>query len=433
VHRNLPSRILVAKSAVALRPGEVKETVTQERIVPVEEEQHAAGYGMDVFDYMASLSEAEWTEHILYLYRKYPPPQSGAKRTNIDILTHAIDERWLKEKHGGGVYHYILKKGSQRIKEGDTDEIAGPPKDASASPSSNNDSDLVRIVEMLKKDAGVGTPQAAMALQMEAFSNALAIQRASVPAQMTLKDLTEAMRNLQGLNGGGGSGMPSWLEEVGKLAAPALVALLMKVLEPKDPLTTLKGVGETLSVLKGLSGGTEKSSFLTELGRNAPMLLSEGSKFLAEMRASAQLQQQNTALARLPASQPPPVMPAVHAEPARPAPAAIPAAPTQVVDQSAIEAGRPSPEWVFGQIVKMCQDGQPGGVAFDFLDQIDPEFTKMLLNVTIDQLRTAIETDTITPVLKQMGTSPNFEKFLAEFCAAVKESAEDANKPPLPN
>jgi hypothetical protein len=53
------------KTAVALRPGEVKETVTRERVISADEIERAPGYGMCAFAYMASLTESDWLDHIL--------------------------------------------------------------------------------------------------------------------------------------------------------------------------------------------------------------------------------------------------------------------------------------------------------------------------------------------------------------------------------
>ena len=41
---------------------------------------------------------------------------------------------------------------------------------------------------------------------------------------------------------------------------PGLAALLIKMLEFQDPLTSMKTIGEGIAMLRGLSGGTEKSS-----------------------------------------------------------------------------------------------------------------------------------------------------------------------------
>ena len=121
-------------------------------------------------------------------------------------------------------------------------------------------------------------------------------------------------------------------------------------------------------------------------------------------------------------------LPVVRAAEAHPTLAAQPAAQVaQPVDMSGATEGRPSPNWVFDQVVKMCNEGQPGGFAYDFLDQLDPTFTAQIPNVTLDQLRAAIETDSIHPSLKAMMASPNFEKFLLEFYTAAKEA-----KKPIP-
>jgi hypothetical protein len=399
------------------------EQVIQTRTIP-DEESGSPAKGMETDEYMGRLNEEQWRDHIVYLYRKFPPPPDGASRTYIAKFAHNFDEEWIQKMFGGGTFHYILKKGSQRLKEGDM-SVDGPPRQAGTAAAGAAQSDTIRAMELLLEKMKDPERQFNFDLMKQAMLNSLEIQRAAAAPPMSLKDMTDAMVNLKKLSGEG-DGMPAWLSELGKTFSAALVPLVTALLQPKDPLTTIKGTVETMAALQSINGGggSGREDLSSIFIRNAPSLLSEGSKFLAELRAADEVKRQNMILAR---SNPAPIVPAVHVMPAAAAPAAplaAGAAPETAapvaVDQSGIQEGRPDPAWVFSQVVKMCMENQPGGFAHDFLDQIDPAFMNSIRQATLEQLRLAIQNDLIHPVLKQMMAAPRFEEFLKEFHEALK-------------
>lgn len=402
-----------------LNAGEVKETVIQERIV--DEKEAVPGSGQDAFEYMDALTPAEWDEHIVYIYRM----ETGKQDSYIDKFAHTFDESYLKENFGGGTYSYILKKGSQRIKQGRV-RVEGPARDSAAAPT-NGASDLVRIVEMLKKDMNSGSTEGAIAIQTLAFKNALEIQKASIPPAMNIKDLTEAMGNLQKLNGGGAqSEMPEWLKQIVAAAIPAGVALLTKMLTPQDALAGVETAMKLVQRVQGINGEPGQVDLGTKLLDSGPQWLEAGAKVLAELRATEERRTQNLLLARGA------VAPAVHSAPARSAAEAYAAAnatspraeiQSPAVDQTAINEGKPTPEFVWNRVITMCKDGESGGFACDWLEQLDPEFIVMIGQATLDQLDAAIRTGQVHPLLVKLAEQPRYPEFLKEFHAQLKISA----------
>ena len=145
-------------------PGEVVEQVTQTRVIPataeiVEEDDSnikpSDGKPRDAFDYMASLSPVEVDAHLVYVYREYPPGESGY----IDCMKPPIDEAYIKKEFGGGTYNVLVKKGSE-IKRGKKLKIVGTPLSPGAhSNGGGSSSDLVQTVRMiLKKNAAAIHP-----------------------------------------------------------------------------------------------------------------------------------------------------------------------------------------------------------------------------------------------------------------------------------
>ena len=163
------------------------------------------------------------------------------------------------------------------------------------------------------------------------------------------------------------------------------------------------------------------------------MLLSEGSKFLAELRASAQVQQQNVALARLAASAPQPVMPAVHADPARPAPR-NPRRAARRADRGPIrDRGWPA---VARLGFRPGGEDVPRGAARRRGIRFGTDRSGFHPNAAQRHHRSAAHGHRNGPDQHRAETNaaiPRLQKFLAEFMAAVKEAADAEAKTPLPN
>ncbi|HWE00650.1 MAG TPA: hypothetical protein VG345_16480 [Bryobacteraceae bacterium] len=262
---------------------------------------------------------------------------------------------------------------------------------------------------------------------------------------MTFEQMTNALVNLDKMRssntGGGSLETNPIVKSLMEAALPALGALLTKLLTPTDPLAAIQTATNTFKTIQELGGGGGgKDDIGTTVVKNLPALLERGGSILAELRAMEELRRNNLILMsqRNPAA----IVPATHVTPANPAapaaplsavPGIAPAAPIVITPDS---EGRPSPEWVFRQIVAMVNKGDSGGFVFDFLDSMELSLevggkavllVDIIHGATLEQVRDFIGKDPILGVLAQ---SPRYEEFCKEFHAAL--SAREP-KQPLPN
>ena len=109
-----------AGTAVDREPADVKRVAAAEGVpadkttTPVELAPTAGPKNLDrmpFFQMLSSMSEREWEDRMVYLYRqdktiiKEDPKDSNY----IARITHAFDEAYVKEKFGGGKFLAILK------------------------------------------------------------------------------------------------------------------------------------------------------------------------------------------------------------------------------------------------------------------------------------------------------------------------------------
>lgn len=82
-------------------------------------EMFAGNSRVSFFDLMQMIPESAWeSELMVYLYRLHPPVtnQTGEKKY-IGRFTHPIDEQIVKDTHGGGRYHVLLKRDRETLKQ----------------------------------------------------------------------------------------------------------------------------------------------------------------------------------------------------------------------------------------------------------------------------------------------------------------------------
>lgn len=442
------------KVAATPMVGVTKQEVTETRYIPDTDPSKSPFAGMDLFEVMASTTSADWESRnwLLYIYRDRPKVEGFvlkiARPISEDELRYKepviIDGVEVCQGIGGGSFHYYLKQGSQRIKEGNFDFL-GTPRLYSGGEmfggSTGGGSDVVRIVDMMLarlKQEGVSPAN----LQNTAMINALEIQKAAIISnnsdRISTKDLIELLDRKRG-----GDEPPEWLKQVMTAAIPMFVGLVGKMLEPKDTMQMITTFGQAMNAFKGISGTADKPDMAVELIRNAPGLLGEGSKFLAEIRATDQVKQQNLLLEQnrvMPANPPnaTSARPAAPATAARPVPPpAPPAVQSARQPQSGVNAeikdGRPSPEYVWDRVASMCEKGESGGWALEFLEEIDPDFVKQMREaqppITADQIKQAVENGLISPVIQRIAKHPNFDKFVRELHAALMEPVSSSSKP----
>jgi hypothetical protein len=98
--------------------GQVVETTTRRRIIAAK-----TGPQPNLWEYLAALTDADWSNHILYLYRDDPPPTIPLLKCSTPQLEGTTAtwndqeemEATLMQKFGGGQFRVMLKRGSERV------------------------------------------------------------------------------------------------------------------------------------------------------------------------------------------------------------------------------------------------------------------------------------------------------------------------------
>ena len=83
----------------------------------------------------------------------------------------------------------------------------------------------------------------------------------------------------------------------------------------------------------------------------------------------------------------------------------------------------------------MCQEGESGNFACDWLETLDPEFIVMIGQATLEQLDAAIRAGQVHPLLVKLAEQPRYMEFLKEFHAQLKTSVAKMSEaaPARPN
>jgi hypothetical protein len=446
-----------------LGTGEIKETVTQERVIrPDEQADELASSAGDVFELAAMIPPEEYNTHMLYVYRTAPERVQGY----IGKLTLPFDEETIRFNYGGGTYRLMLKRGSEIRKTSNVPFVGEPKTDVpvSAAPAASitSKTELVQAMELIMKN----NPNAMNAEMMKtAFLNALDIQRAAAAsAQMKPNEIVQMMGEMHRINGGGSSAMPEWVTQVVTALIPVGVGLLQTMLTPKNPVTELTNIATAFGQIKSLageSGPPTKVDYGAELIRNAPGILGKVAEIMAEGYKATSLRvaaEQARAQANGPITIQP--TPSAHSNPAIVAPPAVilPATGSPTID-SQVTQGAPTPEWVQARATKMMADGTSAAFVLDYIEeqgvpiQVNPEWVmkcvaemveakeeaeavvaclrkwlppvaEAIRTLPPDVLREQIRTD---PFLSKLVTLPHFEQFLRDFHAKLQEGAPLAN------
>jgi hypothetical protein len=429
---------------VDLKPGETIETVTQERLISAEDAARAEernisdGGSRDLFEFAAEIPVEQYGDYIMYVYR-LAPEKYDAYITKIVL---PFDEATIGETCGGGTYKLILKKGSEIRRSHANFRVPGLPKDMASAPMQTvrtsatpvADSDTIAALKL----ALATNPNALNAdLMKSAFLSALEIQRAAgigaVQNQFTTKDMFEMMMRLEERRApaAAAASMPEWATQLIAGIIPVAVGLFGKILEPKDPLTQIRSITETMEVLKTITGssGAGKPDTLQTVLSNIGPILKEGTGLLAEARQAAILRE--AALARQQPAHTGPITvqanPALHTPPPA-APIVHRAVPMPPVDVSAVQQGAPSPQLLIGKIKKMIEENiESPGYIVDFIEEWMPDVYATMLTLDLETFRTLVsQTDELKPVI----TLPHFEKYLTGM---HKELQARAQGQPLPN
>jgi len=72
---------------------------------------------LDFFDYLDSLTAEQWGDRIIYINRQDPAVHNPGNGHYIEKVPHAIDEEYIKARHGGGRYLVFVKNVRTKARE----------------------------------------------------------------------------------------------------------------------------------------------------------------------------------------------------------------------------------------------------------------------------------------------------------------------------
>lgn len=317
----------------------------------------------DLWEYIQALEAGEWQNHIIYVYRW---TENGEKEF-VAKYAQVLDELFLREKHGGGVYKLMLKKGPQIWKTIERVRIEGPPKAAVAETTQHAVAQgdggaidrLCGLLErvLLRDNAGVVQNDAmrgALSLQAEGFRSVVSNIRETVtpPAPP-----------------------PAAANPMDEMTRTFLQAAIQKMLNPSDPI---EAFSKMMAAMKGLGfGGDAKASIGAEivrtLGGALPQIVDGVKSYTNAVTKQAELEIiRITHGVQRPGQQPPPAAPQPPAPlPAQPAPAAAP--PPQPAERQPLTF-----EQVEAKIATFMLDGNASARdaannILDFVEDISPD------------------------------------------------------------
>lgn len=382
-------------------------------------------YNRDFWEIVHSLSDDQWRDHIVRVYRcddrwekAGSPPENFFK---IDFDEGDIFGRW-----GGGKYKlwmYGPPKYSKIVIEPFRLELEGQPRiGGTATPVANGgqmvgatpgDSLILQILQEIRdqRQMGPNLLQESLRASMEIMSTAYKNAAATVGAQAA------------------SGGAPRTEDEFEKEFKRAM---LQKMLNPPDPLASITAIGSIAAAFAGVmkevttsfAGGATKPDAMSMIVNALPNLGEKVVQGLTEVRLTAEAnasavrsQHAPRVIDQQPAPAPSPgASPAPSAGPTGVAPAASPPATTEQTKEAIVI------QWIMEQIVERIQNTDMSGAAlYDWLSDTAPSI--------VDQLKTMPKEDLLklfanTPVLVPASTNPRLPKMIDEFLAASKEPAK---------
>lgn len=468
--RTLPSSPLTETPALDPTPEELQEAEQLSEATPVLEhepwENFTGNDQVPLFDLMQLIPASAWEDELMvYLYRLDPPVanKSGEKKY-ICRYTQPFDEDTIREQHGGGKYHAIMKRGTATLKNAKF-SIEGPPKlqegqtfrgsavqaspQGTVLPPQNDIAAIVKqVIEATKGDstavsAGIEVMKRAMGDGLELQKTIMQQQIGSDTGSKVGDKILDAL-------------LPRLLTPapenpmVGELMKAAISLLkdgrrenpAAQPTPSNDPMKQLDVVKELLGVdsLRELfelgAGGKQQPYWVTLLGNaieKLPTLLTEYASMQEQAFRRAVMAHQ------LGAGQPtmgegfPPTPPMGSVTPVTGAPAAPPPAPPPTMTaevQSQMIAG------VVDGICRAYDEGYPGDVAGAHIRLSFPQLVETLQPMLADPAQLAQFVAQIPPLAERSKES-DWTEFQAEFVEELTKVPEPAGEPvvtaPQPN
>lgn len=416
--------------------GSVKQTVVEERLISEAQSQRNRFSGMDIWEIMECTSADEWKAENYscyinrgsgrgpYIVKIFEPCDAEHLRDKEEIM---FDGQVVQRGIGGGEFHFIFKKGSERLTEGSFG-LEGPLRKVGETPASaGGRSELVDLVRELRQQSG---GDKAESLKEAAFLSALKIQEAAIiKNQMGPGEMLAMVKELRAAGGGEprSSEMPPWIQQALAVAVPAvttgLVGLITRSLTPQDGLSMLKQMSELQSVVKTIGGSSETPDLTVEILRSLPSLLGQAGSILDRLNQARAMQLAN-ARALPPAASgggsAPPTAPSTTPEPRRNVPTShVPSVVTADL-KNAPQAGSPEfQEWLLDRVAFMVRNGDDGKFVHDWISVADPGTLKWLRDQNLSAQELAALLPQVHAKLAQLAALPRYQQFIAEFHAEL--------------
>jgi hypothetical protein len=445
----------MAKSGGVLPPGTVRETVQQERFISEADTHKNQFSGMDFWDVMEHSGDAAtWRRenYSCYINRGVNRGSTLVKFFEWNSLEHlrdkeeiVFDGKVVQRGIGGGDFHFIFKKGSERIAEGNF-EIDAPEKKSwgpGANAGGGTQSEIVDIIRELRERNGGGKES----LNEAAFLSALRIQEAAIiKNQLGPQDILAMARELRG--GAPSSDMPEWAKQLVGALIPMGIGLLGKILEPKDPIAAITQVTQAMSAIRtanGEGGASATPDLLTTAVNNGGQLLNGIAQVIQQLNQMGEARARQLALAgasktaaaaatatgAAPTAESAAIPPV--SDPHRNVPKSHVVASAQAQLRQAPTPGSAEFQTFLAQcIVNMVANGDDGEFVYNWLEVADPNILVQLRQyvqqnqLNAEQMGQAIASGALHPKLSELKNLPNYKQFVQEFYVVLMAPAENA-------
>lgn len=403
----------------------------------------------DFWRYIESLTEEDWKDHHVTLYR-YPLGQPKPHKLGRYIKTYKfgsplLSEDQIFEEFGGSQYDAILKgpgKDGTRFAliARHAWEMDGPAKNpwqvSTSTTQTPPPSDTTAVLEMLLKHVQ-SLQTSKNPAQDPALKESIGLIQqltAAMPKPEGVKELVAGLASLQQLTGGGGGEKSSILETITILKELGVIGEKRRTIAEE-----LKDLLEVTAMLGG-GGGGGKTDWATSLVQNLPTIIEKAQpiadKFAEASRNNARVAEIRAG--RVPAPAPPntraqPALVPSATSPAAAAPAAeSPAARTVAPPETEPATPAASPyiapnlEWVKARAVQLFAAGKTGDAIAEWLDSLDEQLGNFLGAMDAEKFAAFVKGD---PILGQIATAPRFHKFVEEFVDYFTEELEPPGEP----
>jgi hypothetical protein len=437
------------KPATEPAPGEIVETRTTRRVVPLSDPEN--GKTPELWPYLAAIAPHDWSRHIVYGYRTEPAPKVPIFKCSeaqlqmpngqrIPIADEQELEFALLHNFGGGTFRILVKRGPQIITAGSI-SINAPARPitisadgqngngATVTPAGSSDAaqiagkaiDAVAAQEMAGMRVGVEALNAAANLQAQAANvirnfasnpNAASAQPSQSDQLMHMMMMKMMERMIDRMDAPAPTGFPGLN---GDMVGRFFSTVIERGLNP--PVATNGGSVSGVAAIAGV----------------LPQVLSYGAQIAAEVRMKAEAERDTVIAARSP--QPP------QAQPPQPRPQVLPpSAPAPAPNPNgANNMGAPSIEFIETRIIQILQQPISADEAADavlmYLHTTDgPEVKKG--EGSVEQLAKLGENGLVQlfqfrPKLKPAtGNMPRLLEFIRAFLKLYAEDQEGEQQPP---